>query len=279
MSRSVTLANGTAVRYYTYHDDKQPTIVMIHGITGNHKGFQYILPELAEYHCIVPDLPGFGESKLPPKTDWSIDRLAQLANEFVDALDLSRPPVILGHSMGGLVVSSMISQAPHLYDDRVILISPVPTAVRRRDGRYIGAKLGALQYRAGIVSDRIVKSATLSRAATTVMIKTRDPERKRAIYSHHLENLNYFSDSRFYHALHTDINRRGAIEYAPALQQKKILLLAGDSDLVTPLSEMNKLAQAISPVRYLIIPNVGHLIHYEKAPDASRAIRQFIDAQ
>ncbi|MGB4762567.1 MAG: alpha/beta hydrolase [Candidatus Saccharimonas sp.] len=277
MSHSVTLTNGTRVRYYTYRDDKQPTIVMIHGITGNHKGFQYILPELSDYHCIVPDLPGFGDSDLPPKANWSVDDLARLANEFVAALKLPVPPIILGHSMGGLVVSSMVSQRPELYNDRVVLISPVPTAVRRRDSRYIGAKLGALQYRAGQVSDRIVKNATISRATTSVMIKTRDHDRRRAIYDHHLDNLRYFSDSGFYHALHTDINRRGSIDYAPALQHKKILLLAGDDDLVTPLAEMNKFAQAITPHTYQIIPNVGHLIHYEKAPEASRAIRQFLD--
>lgn len=277
MSRSVTLANGVQVRYYTYHEDKQPTIVMIHGITGNHKGFQYILPELADYHCIVPDLPGFGNSDLPPKSEWTIDHLAHLANEFVATLNLPVPPIILGHSMGGLVVSSMVSQQPKLYDDRVVLISPVPTAVRRRDSRYVGAKLGGLQYRAGQVSKRLVKSATISRASTAVMIKTQDTARRHAIYEHHLDNLRYFSDSGFYHALHTDINRRGSIDYAPALQSKKVLLIAGDDDIVTPLQEMEKFAQAIAPHAYQIISNVGHLIHYEKAPEASRAIRQFLD--
>lgn len=277
MRHELTLADGTVVRYHIYHDDKQPTVVLIHGITGNHKGFQYILPELADARCIVPDLPGFGDSDLPPKADWSVDGLARLANEFVRKLDLATPPVILGHSMGGLVVSSMVAQDPALFERRAILISPVPTPVRRFDSRYSGAKLGSLQYRVGRVVPKVVKSRTISRATTKLMIKTPDTDRRKAIYDHHIENLNYFSDSAFYHALHTDINARGAIDYAAALRDKDVLLLAGDDDIVTPLAEMDKFAAAIAPKEYIVISNVGHLIHYEKAPEASQAIRNFLD--
>lgn len=279
MTKEIKLTNGVVVRYHVYHDDKQPTVVLIHGITGNHKGFQYILPELTDARCIVPDLPGFGDSDLPPKKDWTIDGLARLANEFVRKLNLSTPPIILGHSMGGLVVSSMVAQDPMLFEQRMILISPVPTAVRRLDSRYVGAKLGGLHYRAGKYMRSIVKNHTISRATTAVMIKTADRNRRRAIYEHHIDNLNYFSDSAFYHALHTDINARGAIDYAAALRDKDVLLLAGDDDVVTPLAEMTKLAEAIHPHEYIVIPNVGHLIHYEKAPEASQAIVRFLDTQ
>lgn len=277
MKHELTLTNGTVVRYYTYHDDKQPTVVLIHGITGNHKGFQYILPELADARCIVPDLPGFGDSDLPPKGDWSVDGLARLANEFVRKLDLATPPVILGHSMGGLVVSSMVAQDPALFERRAILISPVPTPVRRFDSRYGGAKLGGIQYCVGQVAPKLVKSHTISRATTKLMLKTSNTDRRKAIYDHHIDNLNYFSDSAFYYALHIDINARGAIDYAVALREKDVLLLAGDDDIVTPLAEMDKFAAAITPQDYVVISNVGHLIHYEKAPEASQAIRNFLD--
>lgn len=281
MRQQCSLKDGTTVTYYTYHDDQQPTVVMIHGITGNHKGFQYILPELSGVRCIVPDLPGFGNSDLPPRSTWSIDGLAALANEFVEQLRLSKPPIILGHSMGGLVVSSMVSQRPDLYDERVVLISPVPTAVRRFESRTVGAKLGSLQYRlghsTGKAGDRLVKSKLVSHAATKIMMRTSDSDRRHAIYAHHLDNLTYFSDSKFYHALHNDINRHGSIDYAEALRAKTVLLIAGDRDNVTPLGEMTKFANAIVPEQYVIIPHVGHLIHYEKAPEAASTIAQFVD--
>lgn len=280
MQHELTLDNGHRIAYWEYHPEAPTTIVLVHGFTGSHEGFQYLIPLLPEIHFIVPDLPGFGVSELPPKADWSIDGLARLANEFVEQLGLTTPPRILGHSMGGLVVSSMIYQQPDLYDKQVILISPVPTHVRVADSRRVGMILGALQYRigkrAGRAGERIVKSRTISRGLTRLMLHTPDPQRRREIYQHHLRNLDFISDIEFYDRIYTDTNRLGSIHYADELRKKTILLLAGNRDNVTPLREVKKLAEAISPQQFIIIPNVGHLIHYEKAPEAAEAIESFI---
>ena len=145
---TATIGAATRINYMTYHDDKKPTIVLIHGFTGSHKGFQYLEPLLGDYRLIIPDLPGFGTSDLLAKNDWSVEGIARALNAFIASLALSESPAIIGHSMGGLVVSCMVDQSPDLYSD-VILISPVPTAIRRNDSRAPGAVLGALQYRIG----------------------------------------------------------------------------------------------------------------------------------
>lgn len=278
--KSLTLSDGTTISYWEYHEDAPTTMVMIHGFSGSHEGFQYLVPLLPEIHLIVPDLPGFGVSDLPPRDDWSIDGLAQLANELVELLQLDTPPLILGHSMGGLVVSSMIYQQPQLYDDRAILISPVPTSVRIADPRRVGMILGALQYRigrkTGRAGDRLVRSRTISRILTRTMLHTNDPIRRRAIYQHHFRNLDFISDFEFYEKILTDTNRLGSVHYADALRSKSVLLLAGDKDTITPLREMKKFATAITPRKFVIIPGVGHLIHYEKSPEAAEAIRVFL---
>lgn len=279
--QNIILDGGVNIAYYSYHDDQSPTIVMIHGITGNHKGFQYLVPELADYRLIIPDLPGFGDSDLPSRSAWSIDGLAALANQFVAKLNLVVPPIILGHSMGGLVVASQIAQNPELYAKTAILISPVPTAVRGLDSRQIGAKLGALQYKLGYTTgkfgDQLIRSNLIADGMTILLSKTRNRKRRQAIYSHHRDNLRYFSSSEFYYQLHRDINRHGAIDYADALKSKKVLLITGNRDSVTPLREEKKLARAINAAEFHIIPEVGHLIHYEKPTEAAALIREFLN--
>ena len=279
MQHSMNSPDGAKVHYWTYHDDAPRTMVLIHGFTGSHEGFQYLEPLLPDVRLIVPDLPGFGVSDVPPKSSWTIDRLAALTNQFVASLNLTEPPIILGHSMGGLVVSGMIHQDPELFGD-VILISPVPTAIGWSDSRRAGMILGALQYRigakAGKAGQKLVKSKLLSRGTTLTLLKTKDPARRRAIYQHHLQNLDYISSIDYYQALYTDINRRGAIDYANQLRQKRLLLIAGNRDTVTPLRYMRQLADAIQPQQFVIIPGVGHLIHYEKALEATTAIRDFL---
>lgn len=281
MEHELSLSSGLIVTYWTYHDDAPVTMVLIHGFTGSHEGFGYLVSHMPQVRFIVPDLPGFGQSDLMPRRQWTVDALAALANEFIASLDLSIPPRILGHSMGGLVVSSMISQAPDLYDHDVILISPVPTAIRANDARRGGAVLGALQYklghRTGKIGEKFVKSRTISRGLTWLLLHTSDKELRTAIYGHHFKNLDYISSIEFYSKLYTDINRHGSIDYAEALRDKRILLLAGNKDTVAPLSEIRKFADAIHPDTFTTIDGVGHLIHYEKPREAAESITQFLN--
>lgn len=280
MRKFIKLSNDVMVHYWTYHDEAPVTMVLIHGFTGSHEGFQYIIPQLPGIRFIVPDLPGFGESDLMPREEWTIDSLAALANEFVEKLQLPTPPFILGHSMGGLVVSSMIGQAPDLYAEDMVLISPVPTPIRRNDARRGGAVLGALQYKLGHTTGRLgrrlVKSRTISRGLTWILLHTTDKELRKAIYSHHFKNLDYISSIEFYSKLYGDINRHGAIDYAKALRKKRVLLMAGGEDTVAPMKEMRRLVDAIKPATFVIVPEVGHLIHYEKPLEAAAAITTFL---
>ena len=279
MEKTVQLNASTTIQYWTYHPEATTTMVLIHGFTGSHEGFQYIIPRLPHIRFIVPDLPGFGASTIG-RDDWSIDAIARLLNEFVASLQLKTKPHILGHSMGGLVVSSMLDQAPELYDTRAVLLSPVPTAIRRNDSRRPGAVLGALQYAVGHrvpkVGKRIVKSRTITRAITKLIMTTTDKELQKEIHSHHFKNLEYISDIEFYSKLHKDINRQGAIDHVEALKRFDLLLITGDADNVTPLKEMTKFITAVKPLELIILPGVGHLAHYEKAPEVSRAIETFI---
>ena len=252
---------------------------MIHGFTGNHEGFQYIQPLLDQYHLIIPDLPGFGASTIT-SDDWSIDAIASLLNEFVEKLALPKPPHIFGHSMGGLVVASMVDQRPDLYAN-VVLVAPVPTAVERHDSRYIGSRLGEFQYKLGhklpFIGTRLVKSRLISRAITSRLTTTPNPELRRNIYQHHYDNLDRISDIEFYEVLNHDINRRGAIDYAPELKKKRLLLIVNDSDIVTPFEQQKRLIDTIKPERVLTIPGANHLSHYEYPEAIAQATLQFLD--
>ena len=136
------------IAYWKYHDSSLPTCIFNHRFTGSHEGFQYIIPELKKFHILVRDLPGFGETKLGIDS-FTIDELAKRVNDFVRDLELSEPPFVMGHSMGGLVVASMLSQSPELFNKKAILVSPVATKVNYLDSRKIGAFLGRLQFYLG----------------------------------------------------------------------------------------------------------------------------------
>lgn len=266
------------VAYWTYHADKTPTIVMIHGFTGSHEGFQYIVPLLSEFRLIIPDLPGFGES--PLKLDeCSIDALAKAVNQFVAALELDAPPYLVSHSMGGLVAASMLAHNPELYAEKTVFISPVPTAVKLLDSRKIGEVLGRLQYFLADSFPRVGKpiatSSKVSDVASDLMITTSDGKLKQSIYQHHRDNLLHISSFAYYYRLHKDINRRGAIDYASQLQAKRAMVITGDADSVTPLAKVRQFSTALN-AELKIIQGVGHLAHYERPGDLATRIARFL---
>lgn len=266
------------VHYWTYHPANKPVAIFIHGFTGSHEGFQYIIPELTHLKIIVPDLPGFGESLRHPE-DITIDDLAKRVNEFIKALHLPQPPYLVSHSMGGLVAASMLSQNPELFHEKTVFVSPVATRVTTFDSRKIGELLGRLQFFLGyvlpIAGPRFVKSKLFSRIATRVIMTTKEPMLRKQIYEHHFKNLDFISSIKFYYQLHKDINKKGAVDYAPRLQKFHNLIITGDADNVTPLATEKKLHTAIGGQLY-IIKGVGHLLHYERPKEVAAAIGAYL---
>lgn len=280
MEQSVKISSGK-VAYWTHGDASKPALLMVHGFTGDHYGFDKMVALLKDdYFIITPDLPGSGISDLQQKRDWTIDGLARLTNEFVATLKLPKPPVLLGHSMGGLVASSMISQSPNIFAQKSILLSPVPTKIRFLDSRWIGAQLTDLQYFAGhylpVAGPAIIKSRWLTKFIASLLITTKDQSLIKFTQDQMLNNLNYISSIQYYFLLSRDINRRGALNYAEGLAKKDLLVINGDKDRVVPLSELEKLIKA-SGAHLTLIEGVGHDIHYEKPSEAVTAIKTFLN--
>ncbi len=70
-----------------------PVLLLLHGFPTSGHMFRDLMPALADrYRVIAPDLPGFGNTKAPPRGsfDYSFDKLAEVIGGFVDALGLAR---------------------------------------------------------------------------------------------------------------------------------------------------------------------------------------------
>jgi pimeloyl-ACP methyl ester carboxylesterase len=68
-------------------------ILLLHGFPSASHMFRDLIPALADgYRVIAPDLPGFGQTKVPSRGafDYSFDALAEVIGSFVEALGLAR---------------------------------------------------------------------------------------------------------------------------------------------------------------------------------------------
>jgi pimeloyl-ACP methyl ester carboxylesterase len=70
-----------------------PVVLLLHGFPTSGHMFRDLIPALAHrYRVIAPDLPGFGNTKTPPRGQFehSFDKMAEVVGRFVDALGLER---------------------------------------------------------------------------------------------------------------------------------------------------------------------------------------------
>ncbi|MBO6602491.1 alpha/beta fold hydrolase [Rhodophyticola sp.] len=127
-TRSMIATNGT--RLSVHQAGQGARLILLHGYPQNHMSWAKIAPALAEeFHVIIPDLRGYGESDIPPNDAenraYSKREMALDIVGLMDALDLPRAH-ILGHDRGARVSYRLALDHPDRVD-RLGIIEIVPT--------------------------------------------------------------------------------------------------------------------------------------------------------
>lgn len=70
-----------------------PALLLLHGFPSAGHMFRELIPALSDrFHIVAPDLPGFGQSDMPPREGfpYTFAKLAEVIERFTDALGLRR---------------------------------------------------------------------------------------------------------------------------------------------------------------------------------------------
>jgi pimeloyl-ACP methyl ester carboxylesterase len=120
--------DGCSIHYLRWGDGTKPGLVLVHGGAAHAEWWSFLAPLLTRHYDVVAlDLSGHGESGRRteyPRTRWAEEIIA-VAN---DARFIG-PPVLVGHSMGGIVGIVAAS----LYGDALAGAIIVDAPVRRPD--------------------------------------------------------------------------------------------------------------------------------------------------
>ncbi|MCH8813719.1 MAG: alpha/beta hydrolase [Chloroflexi bacterium] len=124
--------NGVSLKYIdTGNGD--PAIVFVHGWTCNRNDWRYQIEEFAGSHRVVAlDQRGHGESEKPDQ-DYTIAGFADDLAAFIDELILERP-VIVGHSMGGVIANSLARRGTGIARGVVLVDAPIMPAQEAQTG-------------------------------------------------------------------------------------------------------------------------------------------------
>jgi pimeloyl-ACP methyl ester carboxylesterase len=122
--------DGSELQVETYGPDDAPPLVLTHGWGANADEWYYQKQHLAgRFRLIAWDLAGLGFSKQPDNRDYSMEKLAADLEAVVQFVG-DRPMVLVGHSIGGMMLQTYCRLFPENLGRRVAGLAVVHSSYK-----------------------------------------------------------------------------------------------------------------------------------------------------
>lgn len=240
----------------TVTEPRKPALVLVHGFRGSPLGLEAVAADLraAGYKVYTPALPPFAGAQLE---HYAPAAYAKYLRDYIQANGLTQP-ILIGHSMGSIVVTATAQRYPELVNQKLILLSPIST----KPARFIAAISPLANYLPGRMVDYVTTrflfvphDKTLFRQALAL---THQCSSDHAPTKTELSGAMKFSTSY------------SVADFLKGLD-KDITFIAGAKDRLISARATAKLA-ARCAAKVKLIPGSGHLHNYERPSETARLI-------
>lgn len=284
----MTQSNTTTLRTESYEthlnragEGNEETILFLHGSgpgVNAWSNWQFAMPALAgSYHCLAPDLIGFGESEHPEDRPTDMATWTQIWIEqsvaLLDSFDLDKVHLV-GNSMGGAVALHLMHRYPERVG-RVVLMGPAgpPHEISRQLDDIWG----------------FYENPTPDHMAELINWFAYDP---RAAVG---EDLKSIAEARTQSALQPEVRRSFEAMFTPPRQrhldalelpdeayremEHRTLLIHGRDDHIVPLETSLYLLERLPHVQLHVFGRCSHWTMIEYRQQFNSLLRQFFDGE
>jgi len=249
--------------------DAPETLLFLHGWGGSKELWWNALADLSDaFRCVALDLPGTGETALPPGGQTMPD-MAGWVSETCARLGLSRVTLI-GHSLGGNLAAQTALDFPALVRRLALVDAALEAAC-------LPARAGwPLSPRLGLHALRLMRWASGPLAAAGRGIA---PQRRANFWQGYARRTHWYAQAnRDDRALQIQLRALTDNPLPPArlaALRVPLLLLHGARDAVVPVRQARALARAIPAARLIEFPTAQHC-PMDTDPDRfAQTIREF----
>lgn len=246
--------NGLNINYID--EGEGPVCLMLHGWGANGDSFRGIINAIkSDYRCIAIDFPGFGKSEIIKKP-WALADYTSLIKAFCEALALDEV-ILFGHSHGGRVSLSLAAQ------------------------KIIPVKKMVLLDAAGLIPKKSLKTKLRGRTFKIIKGFCTLPVLKKPCAGLLDKARGYFGSADYNAAppvlrqtlvnlVNTDLRDTLADISASTL------LIWGENDTATPLSDAKIIEKSIPDCGLCVIKGAGHWSFIENPGLAHAIIKSFL---
>ncbi|KRE39576.1 alpha/beta hydrolase [Janibacter sp. Soil728] len=260
-SRDIALGDVT-YRVHSTGEPGMPPLLLLHGsgpgATGT-SNWKAVIEELGDrYHCIAPDMIGFGDSthlEDPPRGMKALNAVqARTLFELLDALEVPGKATLVGNSMGGMISLEMALIDADRVGPMLLMGSggapdlPVTEGLQHLFSFYADPTAASMKqllssfvYDIGVLGDKVDEVA----AERMPYIQREDIKRSHAAM------------------FDPQAPKPGFTAEEMASIPHKVLCVHGRDDIIVPVQSSTWLAQNLPDANLHIIPKTGHWTQIE----------------
>ncbi|MHC4224857.1 MAG: alpha/beta fold hydrolase [Planctomycetota bacterium] len=243
------------------HGTGEPALLFVHGFPLSGALWEPLIPELSpDFHMVVPDLRGLGRSE--GSAEVSMARFADDLAEILDATVGTAPVVVIGLSLGGYIAFEFCRR----HRERVLALVAANTRAQADSPENVRIRHETagrvLEEGSSVVADSMVE--VLFGPATPAALR----ERWRGIMA--------ASKPEWVAATLGAMARRP--DSLDTLRElgRPTLIIVGEHDSITPVSEAVRMRDASPGARLEVIPNAGHMTPVETPGEFAQILRRFL---
>ncbi len=237
---------------------KNPPIIFIHGFRGSPAGLAEITDYLKDYKSYSPSVPPFGNSK--PLGEYSIKTYVSALKKYIENNRIKNP-ILIGHSMGSIIVAAMAHYHPELINEKIVLLAPISKKPPKA--------IASLQSLSVILPRRVVDKITTDYLFI--------PRKEKTVYKKTIKTTHECSKTN---APKKDVLKAAKFSTKHSIAEfdldKKILFLSGEKDRLIKKSKTVEVARKYPDAKIVFLENTGHLLNYEAPEKVASIIKDFL---
>ena len=270
-ARNVVI-NGLRLHLLEWGEPTAPPLLLLHG--GNQTAHSWDLVSLTlaqRFHVLAYDQRGHGDSEWPRDGDASISAMASDARLLIEGLGLAQP-VVMGHSMGGMVTMNLVLHNPGIARKAVLI--DIGPEIAREGTTMIGEFVRSAQEFDSL-EDFIERVAAYDR------FRSREHIARTARY-----NVMKRSDGK-YVSKHDHRRRSSASSVTQEVRTPSladvgsidcpVLVVRGEQSNVLLADAAERFVAALNSGALVTVPACGHNVHSQNTGGFLSAIAPFLD--
>jgi len=256
--------------FYLDNNVNSVPVILLHGFPGNHMGLVGLADCMGNCRLIIPDLPACGLSDSLEKKH-NLKNYSDWLNEFLKSLSIDKA-IIIGHSFGSRVALVFTNRYPKKVE-KLILITPV-LKVDGMLNRVISAYYGITGILPEYLQKIMLSNGFGKKWGNKVIFKSGSSKIHKEIIARDIKEIKKLSP-QVNIEIFDEFYKFSLIPVGKKIK-KESLVIAGESDEVSPLGPIRELVGQLFDAKLEIMKKCGHLVPLEKPKATAGIIKKWL---